>query len=354
MSFKSKKCAKALAVLLSSANFIGGLSKVSANNKVNLNTNIESKSWISKNPGRASLIGIVGGLAVIAGGYGIYRGVAYMRAKYQYVKPLGDNEKKSDIHSAHGYDSKNHEVGSGQQGSVALYVNRNTGEKVVIKKVRKHDKYNTYEHELLAMNKLRVKELSPNITKPIEYYEDDKYAYFVYEYVEDDIAFWKERTNKMSLNDRKKFILDVGIQIVKSIIWFEKNNLCYSDFKLLDGWPMMISYKPNLFITRDENNKPLVKIFDFGILEEGKWDIKDSGEMRYLCDVLRQIECIFITDNNKPSYLEDDDSIVGEFCLKLNCPQVNNREGMDKIQKFENFDEALKYLENEKAKLDNN
>ena len=446
MSFKSRKPAKALAVLLSSVSFMGGETNTTyANDKINLlnvqnskNSNqIKNKfsliDWIKKNPKKSALIGISSILGLAITGFGTYKAVSYIKNKTK-TNDKGNFENKilndKVVITNNGeivceesrilnniYEIQN-VLGSGMQGIVYLCKNIKTNQKVVIKRPLKHeladksgheDKLKKYQQvldaELLAMKKFKELKTPPQITKPIEYfYDESKNLYLVYEYIPNKLEDFKSQLKNKSPKDRRLFVLDIAKQIIKTLVWFEENNLCYCDFKEFE----------NLIITSDDKGNPLVKIIDFGSLIEGeKLNIRDFKEMEYLCETLFAVEKAILKggDGEKLRFIYTDfhmeegddirdlkyeegkmikakitdehfiDSILDEFYKKLNyiinrntpvdryikqengfkdkfvgipdCYYLFENKKEETIEFFKSFKEALEYLEDKYKELEN-
>lgn len=390
----------------------------------------DSRNWVLENP-KSSIAIVI--LSIAASGV-IYKSVSYMLQKYKFVKVLDgekadakdnkenryvDSDKSGLLNTSKKSDTKNYEeknyvdsdkskllstnedsntknaevkacvnsekskllnaeekfvfgqyLGNGVQGRVYLCVNKETGEKVAIKKISKICQYPeqkvlveiSVRNELLAMNKLRVPDLSPYITRPIEYYEDDDALYLVYEYVEDYFNNWIAELSTKQKNERIKFVFEIARQVISGYIWFRNHNLYHDDFKIEGNTRNLNFINPdfqenirdsNVLISRDAKGLPILKILDFGFLTERKMEIENVK--RDICKTLLRIERFILKKGDSPiiaSNGEAFDSVLDEFFVKFGLDIYNvNRVGTENKALFNDFSEALKYLEDKISKI---
>ncbi|XP_073101593.1 cyclin-dependent kinase F-4 isoform X2 [Elaeis guineensis] len=140
------------------------------------------------------------------------------------------------------------EVGDGTFGSVWRAINKQTGEVVAIKKMKR--KYYSWEE---CMNLREVKSLRrmnhPNIVKLKEVIRENDILYFVFEYMECNLY--------QLMKDRREAFLEAEIrnwcfQIFQALAYMHQRGYFHRDLK-----------PENLLVTKD-----IIKIADFGLARE--------------------------------------------------------------------------------------
>ncbi|TPX46904.1 hypothetical protein SeMB42_g03525 [Synchytrium endobioticum] len=143
------------------------------------------------------------------------------------------------------------ELGDGSFGSVLLAINKDTNEKVAIKKMKQ--KYATWDEclELRELKSLKQLRNYPNIINLLEVFRDEqKYLHFVFEYMDSNLYQWLKARNGKLLSDMEA--KRIAFQILMGMEHIHKNGYFHRDMK-----------PENLLMKGDG-----VKIADFGLARE--------------------------------------------------------------------------------------
>ncbi|TPX36982.1 hypothetical protein SmJEL517_g00887 [Synchytrium microbalum] len=143
------------------------------------------------------------------------------------------------------------ELGDGSFGSVLLGINKETNEKVAIKKMKQ--KYATWDEclELRELKSLKQLRNHGNIVNLLEVFRDEhKYLHFVFEYMDSNLYQWLKSRNGKLLpeSDAKR----ISFQVLMGLEHMHKNGYFHRDMK------------PENLLMKDDN----VKIADFGLARE--------------------------------------------------------------------------------------
>lgn len=152
------------------------------------------------------------------------------------------------------YDIKqtNSKLGKGNFGFVVKGKDKITGQTRAIKiiKIEKLMKVDadlaTLEREFTILRNMD----HPNIVKLYEVYKDEKYLYFVMEYLEGENLY--EGFIKRNDNVNEKRIRDLFFQIIKAVQYMHKNGIAHRDIK-----------PENIMFVNTNTDK--IKLIDFGV-----------------------------------------------------------------------------------------
>ncbi len=243
------------------------------------------------------------------------------------------------------------DLGGGKQGSVELYKHKNSEKCVAIKKISKSDEH-TCDSEKLAFECKEMLSESPYFSKPIEYFEDDHYFYFVYEYID---GFSVYSSNKLKdyvkeLENVDLFMCTISLQFMNAFKYLYENRLSYGD----------LTYE-NIILIDDKNtdvpaikiNVPTIKIIDYGFFSKNPTPIDENGWGR-LCDILEKM-CEDILEEFGISYDESFDTPnLLKFIRKLSgacywCKKASSPEEFKEFKNahtkpFKTFEEAIELL----------
>ncbi|XP_061356868.1 cyclin-dependent kinase F-4-like [Gastrolobium bilobum] len=140
------------------------------------------------------------------------------------------------------------EVGDGTFGSVWSAINKQSGEVVAIKKMKK--KYHSWEE---CVNLREVKSLRkmnhPNIVKLKEVIRESDILFFVFEYLECNLYHLMENRKKLFSEDE---VRNWCFQVFQGLAYMHQRGYFHRDLK-----------PENLLVTRD-----IIKIADFGLARE--------------------------------------------------------------------------------------
>ncbi|CDR94798.1 calcium-dependent protein kinase 4, putative [Babesia bigemina] len=142
-------------------------------------------------------------------------------------------------------------LGKGSFGEVLLCLNRETGQQYAVKVILKSSVKRKGDHESLLREVNVLKSLDhPNIMKIFEFYEDEKYYYFVTELYTGGELFDEIVSRKcFSEQDAAKIIK----QVLSGINYMHKQNVVHRDLK-----------PENLLLESKEPNAN-IRIIDFGL-----------------------------------------------------------------------------------------
>ena len=148
---------------------------------------------------------------------------------------------------------KNSKLGKGNFGVVVRAKDKVTGQTRAIKiiKIEKLASVDadlkTLEREFQIMRNMD----HPNIVKLYEVYKDDKYLYFVMEYL-DGLNLYEGFIKKNNDVNEKK-IRDIFYQLMKAIQYMHKNGIAHRDIK------------PENVMLMEKNGTNKIKLIDFGV-----------------------------------------------------------------------------------------
>lgn len=141
------------------------------------------------------------------------------------------------------------DLGDGTYGSVSLARNRETGETVAVKKMKR--KYYSWEE---CINLREVKSLRKlnhaNVVKLKELIREDDHLYFVFEYMKENLYQMMKSRDKLI---PESMIRNIIYQVLQGLAFIHKHGFFHRDMK-----------PENLLCTGPE----LVKIADFGLARE--------------------------------------------------------------------------------------
>ncbi|ORM39641.1 Calcium-dependent protein kinase 4 [Babesia sp. Xinjiang] len=142
-------------------------------------------------------------------------------------------------------------LGKGSFGEVLLCLNRTTGQQYAVKVIIKTSVKRNKDHESLLREVNVLKSLDhPNIMKIFEFYEDDKYYYFVTELYTGGELFDEIVSRKcFSENDAAKIIK----QVLSGINYMHKQKVVHRDLK------------PENLLLESKSPNANIKIIDFGL-----------------------------------------------------------------------------------------
>ena len=148
------------------------------------------------------------------------------------------------------YESK---IGEGSLGKVFIGRDK-TGKQYAIKTIKKKKIRNG--DLLLNEVKIGMKLNHPNILRIKEIFEDKKTISFVMDYCEDgDLLDFITKSPEGKLNDF--LCIEIMIQILEALNYLHfQAKVCHRDLK-----------PDNFLINIDENNKPTIKLIDFGVAQ---------------------------------------------------------------------------------------
>lgn len=148
------------------------------------------------------------------------------------------------------YESK---IGEGSLGKVFIGRDK-TGKQYAIKTIKKKKIRNG--DLLLNEVKIGMKLNHPNILRIKEIFEDKKTISFVMDYCEDgDLLDFITKSPEGKLNDF--LCIEIMIQILEALNYLHfEAKVCHRDLK-----------PENFLINIDKNNKPTVKLIDFGVAQ---------------------------------------------------------------------------------------
>lgn len=238
-------------------------------------------------------------------------------------------------------------LGSGNQGSVCLYKCKADNGHVAIKKISKSNSQ-ACESEKLAYEYREILGKCPYFSKPIEYFEDNNYFYFVYEYIDGFGVFdqnkLKEYVKHLS-NNVDIFMCKITLQFMIAFKDLYENELSYGDLR-----------SGNIILIDDKiSDVPVIKIIDYGYFGSGNnkinergWDLL-SDLLDEICDtVLRSLglddeDEIFET----PNTLQFIRRLKGSFINWNRNPYYYNmrKKWKEENLEFKTYDEAIDFLQ---------
>ena len=164
---------------------------------------------------------------------------------------LFDNTIKTPIKNQYKFIESN--IGKGSFGQVLLATDK-SGQKYAIKKIKKKK---ILKGQLLA-NEIRIGTMMhhPNILGIKEVYEDMKNISFIMEYCEGgDLFDFITKSPQEKLDDLNT--IDIILQILDALNYLHnKVKICHRDIK-----------PENFLITINEQNRPILKLIDFGLAQ---------------------------------------------------------------------------------------
>ena len=146
------------------------------------------------------------------------------------------------------YDIYQHEIGSGITAKVFIATN-SKGEKFAIKRIIKSKIFD--KERIIREAQISMKLKNKNILNYFEIYEDNYYISYVMEYGNMDLFDFISKCPLGKIPDT--VAIDLLIQILNSISYLHDNSIIHCDIK-----------PENFIVIFDKNNKPIIKLLDFG------------------------------------------------------------------------------------------
>ena len=175
------------------------------------------------------------------------------------------------------YESK---IGEGSLGKVFIGKDK-TGKQYAIKTIKKKK----IQNGDLLLNEVRIgmKLNHPNILRIKEIFEDKKTISFVMDYCEGgDLLHFITKSPEGKLNDF--LCIEIMIQILEALNYLHfEAKVCHRDLK-----------PENFLINIDKNNKPTVKLIDFGVAQylfKGQGLKGKIGTLKYMAPEIFIKEC---------------------------------------------------------------